>query len=73
MLERPMTTTQVARTLNISKTTVVNLAKRADNPLPSMRVGKHYRFFLSDIRKYFGISEDKLVEPNPQPTGDTHE
>jgi excisionase family DNA binding protein len=73
MLERPMTTTQVARVMNISKTTIVNLAKREDNPLPSIRVGKHYRFFLSDIRKYFGIPADKLVESNPQPIGATNE
>lgn len=73
MLERPMTTTQVAHAMNISKTTVANLAKKAENPLPSIRIGKHYRFFLSDVRKYFGIPADKLVESTPQPTGVTHE
>lgn len=73
MLERPMTTTQVAQAMNISKTTIVSLAKKPDNPLPSIRIGKHYRFFLSDVRKYFGISADKLVESIPQPTGATHE
>lgn len=73
MLERPLTTTQVSRIMNISKTTVVNLAKKETNPLPSIRVGKHYRFFLSDIKKYFGISDDKLVESKPQPIGASNE
>ena len=73
MLERPMTTAQVAHVMNISKTTVVNLAKKASNPLPSIRIGKHYRFFLSDVKKYFSVPADKLVESNPQPIGATHE
>jgi len=73
MLERPMTTAQVAQVMNISKATVVNLAKKESNPLPSIRIGTHYRFFLSDVKTYFGISDDKLVESNPQPIGVTHE
>jgi excisionase family DNA binding protein len=73
MLERPLTTTQVSRIMNISKTTVVNLAKKETNPLPSIRVGKHYRFFLSDIKKYFGISDDKLVESKTQSIGASNE
>lgn len=73
MLERPITTAQVANMMNISKTTVVNLASKKENPLPSIRVGKHYRFFLSDIKRYFNISDDKLVESKPQPIGALNE
>lgn len=73
MLERPLTTAQAAQIMNVSKTTIVNLARKEGNPLPSIRIGKHYRFFLSDIKKYFGISADKLVESNPQPIGVTNE
>lgn len=64
-LERPMTTTQVAELLGISRAAVILYAGRVENPLPSIRVGKHYRFFPSDVIEFFKIPKDKLLLSTP--------
>jgi len=64
-LERPMTTTQVTDALNISRSTLLNLATREENPLPSIKIGAHYRFFWSDIVIFFNIPERKVVPSKP--------
>ena len=66
MLERPMSTAQVAKTLGVSRATILNLARKEEDPLPSMKVGTHYRFFWSDVVKFFAIPADKVVDSNPQ-------
>lgn len=68
ILERPMTAKAVSMTLNISQATLLKLAKREENPLPCIRIGSHYRFFWSDIVKFFNITPDKIVHSTPQPT-----
>lgn len=67
MNERPMSTAQVASALGVSRATILNMVRKEAHPLPSIRIGSHYRFFWSDVTKYFGIPADKLVDSNPQP------
>lgn len=57
--ERPMSTAQVAETLGISRSTILGLARREENPLPSIKVGAHYRFFWSDVAEFFNIPANK--------------
>lgn len=64
--ERPMSTAAVAQALGISRATILGLARRAENPLPSIKVGAHYRFFMSDVVKFFNIPADKLVDSKPK-------
>jgi len=59
--ERPMSTAAVANALGISRSTILNLARQEENPLPSIKIGAHYRFFMSDVLKYFNIPADKLT------------
>ena len=59
--ERPMTTAQVAKALGVSRATILGAARREVDPLPSIKIGAHYRFFWSDVAKYFGIPADKQV------------
>lgn len=74
LIERPMTTTQVAQSLSISRAAILGYAAREVDPLPSIKIGAHYRFFWSDVVKFFNIPEDKLSNPTTQkPTGDSHE
>ena len=64
-LERTMTTSQVADALGISRAAILVHANKTENPLPSIKVGAHYRFFPSDIIKYFKIPKDKLITSPP--------
>ena len=61
--ERPMSTAQVAEALGVSRATILGMAQKEVNPLPSIKVGAHYRFFWSDVVKHFGIPADKLTHP----------
>jgi excisionase family DNA binding protein len=65
IIERPMSTAQVAKTIGVSRATILTMARRAVDPLPSMKVGAHYRFFWSDVVKFFAIPADKVVDSNP--------
>lgn len=65
--ERPMSTAQVATALGVSRATILTMARNEEKPLPSIRIGSHYRFFWSDVVKYFGIPDDKLVTSTSQP------
>lgn len=57
--ERPMSTARVAEVLGVSRSTILGLARREDNPLPSIKIGAHYRFFWSDVATFFNIPADK--------------
>lgn len=57
--ERPISTAQVAQILGVSRSTILGLARQKDNPLPSIKIGAHYRFFWSDVAKFFNIPADK--------------
>ena len=57
--ERPISTAQVATILGVSRSTILGLARRDESPLPSIKIGAHYRFFWSDVAKFFNIPEDK--------------
>jgi excisionase family DNA binding protein len=63
--ERPMTTAQVARALGVSRATILGVARREVDPLPSIKIGTHYRFFCSDVVRFFSIPADKLVSNTP--------
>lgn len=63
--ERPMTTAQVAKALGVSRATILGMARKEVDPLPSIKIGTHYRFFWSDVTKFFGIPADKLVQSTP--------
>lgn len=67
-MERPMTTAQVATALGVSRGTILKVAALDENPLPSIKIGKHYRFFWSDVVNYFKLPADKLVESQPHTT-----
>lgn len=60
-LERPVTARTVADLLGVSTTTVLNLANRAENPLPHIKIGTRYRFYMSDVAKYFNLPADKIA------------
>lgn len=57
--ERPISTARVAEILGVSRSTILGLARRDESPLPSIKIGAHYRFFWSDVAKFFNIPEDK--------------
>lgn len=59
--ERPMTTAQVAKALGVSRATILGMARKEVEPLPSIKIGTHYRFFWSDVAKFFGIPADKQL------------
>lgn len=64
LVETPLSTAKAAEMLGVSRSTLLGLARDADNPLPSIKIGTHYRFFWSDIVKYFKIPEDKTSFTN---------
>lgn len=66
--ERPMSTAQVAKVLGVSRSTILGLARREVSPLPSIKIGAHYRFFWSDVARFFEIPADKLSGNQPQVT-----
>ena len=45
--ERTLTTNQLAQVLNITESTVREKAKKGQ--IPSMRIGRDYRFLLGDV------------------------
>jgi excisionase family DNA binding protein len=63
--ERPISTAQVAKILGVSRSTILGLARRQDNPLPSIKIGAHYRFFWSDVAEFFNIPATKQTEAAP--------
>jgi excisionase family DNA binding protein len=60
-----MTTAQVAKVLGVSRATILGVARREVDPLPSIKIGTHYRFFWSDVVRFFNIPADKLVSNTP--------
>lgn len=60
--ERPISTAQVAQILGVSRSTILGLARQKENALPSIKIGAHYRFFWSDVAKFFNIPADKHSE-----------
>jgi excisionase family DNA binding protein len=66
IMERPMTTAQVASALGVSRATILKVATQDVDPLPSIKIGAHYRFFWSDVIKFYNLPADKLVASTPQ-------
>jgi excisionase family DNA binding protein len=64
--ERPISTAQVAQILGVSRSTILGLARQQENPLPSIKIGAHYRFFWSDVAKFFNIPADKQGNAEPK-------
>jgi excisionase family DNA binding protein len=44
-----LTASQIARLLSIPRSSVYEYARRLHNPLPSIGVGRHRRFYRSDV------------------------
>lgn len=64
-LERPVTAKTVANMLGVSTTTVLNMANRANDPIPHIKIGTRYRFYVSDIAKFFNLPADKVAAQIP--------
>jgi len=55
---------EVAHMLGVSRQTILRQAKSKKSPIPCIVVGNNYRFFMSDILKYFSIDPSKVVIPD---------
>ncbi len=52
-LEEPLLgADEVGRLLAVPRSSVYDYARRCHNPLPSIRVGRHLRFFLGDVERW---------------------
>ncbi len=60
--DRLLTVNEVAESLRVSTMTVYRMLKSGQ--LPATRVGRSYRFRLSDVERYL---EQGRVEPDPGP------
>lgn len=60
-LERPVAAKTVAELLGVSTTTVLNMANRAIDPLPHIKIGTRYRFYMTDVAKHFNLPADKIA------------
>ena len=49
-----MTAAQVGALLNIPRSSVYEYARRLRDPLPSLTVGRHRRFYRSDVESWLG-------------------
>lgn len=61
-MENAITIVQLAQILQISQGTVRNMIKEKDETkrIPYVRIGKNYRFFPSEIAKFFSIDPKTL-------------
>jgi len=50
--ETLMTAEEVARLLNVPRSSVYEYARRQTNPLPSIAIGRHIRFIHTDIETW---------------------
>jgi excisionase family DNA binding protein len=47
-----LTATDVSLLLGIPRSSVHDYAKRADHPLPSVQIGRHRRFYRSELESW---------------------
>jgi excisionase family DNA binding protein len=61
-VEHAITVVQLAQILHISQGTIRNMIKEEDptKRIPYVRIGKSYRFFPSEIAKFFSIDPKTL-------------
>ncbi len=61
-MENAITVVQLAQLLHISQGTIRNMIKEEDptKRIPYVRIGKNYRFFPSEIAKFFSIDPKTL-------------
>jgi excisionase family DNA binding protein len=61
-VENAITVVQLAQILHISQGTIRNMIKEEDptKRIPYVRIGKSYRFFPSEIAKFFSIDPKTL-------------
>lgn len=61
-MEHAITVVQLAQILHISQGTIRNMIKEEDptKRIPYVRIGKSYRFFPSEIAKFFSIDPKTL-------------
>lgn len=53
--EQPVSAEYVAQFLGLTPRTVLQMARKAKKPLPHYRVGRYYRFYMSDVVQYFNL------------------
>jgi excisionase family DNA binding protein len=54
-LAEPLLTAQrISELLGIPRSSVYDYARRKDNPLPCLEIGRHRRFFRSDVERWLG-------------------
>jgi excisionase family DNA binding protein len=54
LAEPLLTAEQVARLLGIPRSSVYEYARRGEDPLPAVRVGRHVRFHRSALERWLG-------------------
>lgn len=56
-METALSLAQVARLLGVAQSTIHSLIREEDpvKRIPFIRVGKNYRFFASDLAKFFNL------------------
>jgi excisionase family DNA binding protein len=52
LTRRLLTASQVAEVLGIPVSSVYDYARRAVNPLPSLAIGRHRRFYQADVERW---------------------
>jgi excisionase family DNA binding protein len=52
LYEPLLTADAVAALLSVPRSSVYEYARRLHNPLPAMRVGRHVRFYRSDVETW---------------------
>lgn len=59
-LDEPLlTATEVAALLAVPRSSVYEYARRLHNPLPSIEVGRHRRFYRSDIAAWLNTTKHR--------------
>lgn len=51
-LEDSITAAELAGHLKCARETVYRMARRKVNPIPHIRVGREYRFYLQDVKNH---------------------
>lgn len=64
MDDEVMTLAEVAKALKVAQSTVYAMIKEKDpvKRIPHIRVGKNYRFFASELAKFFNVDVSLIKE-----------
>ncbi|MBA3428825.1 MAG: helix-turn-helix domain-containing protein [Actinobacteria bacterium] len=64
-----LTATDVSLLLGIPRSSVHDYAKRADDPLPAVRIGRHRRFYRSEVERWLAGARRDAHESSRLPSG----